>query len=36
MYYMESEIIWHKSLSKALELARKDNKLVLINFFGAT
>ncbi len=33
---MAGEIIWEKSLSKALESAGKENKLVLVDFFSPT
>jgi len=35
-YRMAEEIIWEKSLSKALESAGKENKFVLVDFFSPT
>jgi hypothetical protein len=36
VYQMAEEIVWEKSLSKALESAGKENKLVLGDFFSPT
>jgi thioredoxin-related protein len=33
---MADEIVWEKSLKNALDLSRKENKLVLAAFFGST
>ena len=33
---MVDEIVWEKSLKNALELSKKENKLVLAAFFGST
>jgi hypothetical protein len=33
---MGEGIIWEKSLSSALESAKNQNKLVLVDFFGPT
>jgi thioredoxin-related protein len=33
---MSDEIVWQKSLKNALDLSRKENKLVLAAFFGST
>jgi thioredoxin-related protein len=33
---MADEIVWEKSLKNALDLSKKENKLVLAAFFGST
>ena len=33
---MSKEIVWENSLSKAINLAKESNRLILIDFFGNT